>query len=223
LWIGPVDSMDQSQLNKPDMSLELLERLKVRYPKPLSALNWKNPWQLLVATVLSAQCTDKQVNKVTPEFFSFWPDAASLSRADPEQVQKVIRPTGFFRAKASNLTKTAYIVANKFSGQVPASMDELLSLPGVARKTANIVLFNAFGLNQGIAVDTHVRRLSLRLGLTDSSNTTVIERDLMALFPRQHWGEINHFMVLFGREICRARKPFCSACFLIDICPSRQI
>ena len=200
-------------------ALEILGRLRSKYPEPATALSWETPWQLLAATMLSAQCTDKQVNKVTPVLFNSWPDPASLSQADPEQLQEIIRPVGFFRTKARNLLDTANILVRDFRGQVPASMEELLLLPGVARKTANIVLYNAFGLNLGIAVDTHVQRISLRLGLTRAGSPGSLEQDLMKIFPSQEWGALNHMLVWFGREVCRAIKPMCARCFLADICP----
>ncbi len=204
-------------------ALEVLTRLKSFYPQPQIALHWKTPWQLLVASVLSAQSTDKQINKITPEFFARWPDPAALSRARLEEVQDVIRPAGFYRVKAKNLINSANMIAQKFNGQVPASMSELLLLPGVARKTANVILFNAFGINKGIAVDTHVKRVSRRLKLTASDNPVRIEKDLMALFPGSEWGILNQIMVLFGREICKAKKPLCSSCPLADVCPSSRV
>ncbi len=202
---------------------EVLSRLKSLYPEPHIALHWKTPWQLLVASVLSAQSTDKQINKITPKFFARWPNPAALSRARLEEVQDVIRPAGFYRVKAKNLINSANMVTRKFNGLVPASMNELLLLPGVARKTANVILFNAFGISQGIAVDTHVRRISLRLKLTESDNPVRIEKDLMDLFPESEWGILNQMMVLFGREICKAKKPLCSSCPLADICPSSRV
>ena len=202
---------------------EVLSRLKSLYPEPHIALHWKTPWQLLVASVLSAQSTDKQINKITPKFFARWPNPAALSRARLEEVQDVIRPAGFYRVKAKNLINSANMVTRKFNGLVPASMNELLLLPGVARKTANVILFNAFGISQGIAVDTHVKRISLRLKLTESDNPVRIEKDLMDLFPESEWGILNQMMVLFGREICKAKKPLCSSCPLADICPSSRV
>ncbi len=198
---------------------EMVKRLRKRYPAPKTALTWRIPWELLVATILSAQCTDVQVNKITPELFSRWPDPKSLSEADPQQVQQVIRPAGFFRTKSGNIMHSARIIAGKFQGRVPANMDELLSLPGVARKTANIVLYGAYGINAGVAVDTHVKRISHRMGLTRSQDPEKVEKDLMSQFEQEDWGDLNHMLVLLGREICRARKPLCGKCPLYDICP----
>lgn len=201
----------------------MLARLKSRYPVLKTALNWETPWQLLVATVLSAQCTDKQVNKVTPVFFQKWPAPFDLARAPVEEVARVVHSTGFYRNKSKNLVAAAGIVAREFNGEVPSSMQDLLSLPGIARKTANIVLSGAFGINHGIAIDTHVKRISFRLGLTESTNPSVIEKDLMPLFPRQDWANVNHMLVFFGREVCRARKPNCTGCELGDICSKKRI
>lgn len=197
----------------------IFDRLHARFPLPETMLTWKNPWELLVATVLAAQCTDARVNLVTPELFRRWPGPQELSRAGIPEVEQVIHSTGFFRQKAKNLVAAAKIITNNYHGQVPDSMTKLLTLPGVARKTANIVLSNALGKHEGIAVDTHVRRLSFRLGLTASTNPTTIEQDLMRLFPRTQWGDINLLLVLFGRDTCQARIPHCSACILADICP----
>ena len=198
---------------------EILVRLRAVFPNPAPALAFRCAYELLVATVLAAQCTDERVNQVTPEFFRRWPDPAALSRAEVAAVEAVVHSTGFFRQKAKNLVAAAQLMVERHAGAVPASMEALTALPGVARKTANIVLSNALGLNEGIAVDTHVRRLSFRLGLTVSDKPVVIERDLMPLFPRQAWGEINHLLVMHGRETCQARKPRCAPCVLGDICP----
>jgi len=197
----------------------VLKRLLDRYPDTKTTLNAASPWEILVATVLAAQCTDERVNTVTPELFRRWPDPQALAEARTEEVEPVIRSTGFYRNKARHLIQAARIVRDRHNGQVPASMEELLSLPGVARKTANIVLSGAFGVQEGIAVDTHVKRLANRMGLTRSDNPDQIERDLTPLFPRSEWGRINHLLVQFGRDVCRARGPRCSSCELADICP----
>lgn len=202
---------------------EIFKRLRIRYPSPVPALDHTNAWELLVATVLSAQCTDERVNKVTPGLFARWPGPAHLRHATQDELEAVVRSTGFFRNKAKNLIAAAARIMDVFAGQVPRTMAELITLPGVARKTANIVLSNAFGVQEGIAVDTHVARLSYRMGLTDSEDPVRIERDLMPLFPREHWGEINHMLVFFGREVCPARKPGCPACELAGICPKRGV
>lgn len=199
------------------------ERLAQRYPSPKTELDWQNPWELLVATVLSAQCTDARVNMVTPSLFARWRDVAAMAAADTADIETMVHSTGFYRNKAKHIREAARIICEQFAGNVPQTMPELLTLPGVARKTANVVLANAFGVFEGIAVDTHVKRISYRLGLTKSTNQDRIEQDLMKLFPRQRWGDINHFLVLFGREVCSARKPACPSCELNDICPKLEI
>jgi len=201
----------------------ILERLRPRYPGAASALIWTNPYQLLVSTVLAAQCTDARVNLVTPEFFRRWPDPAALAGADTADVEGVVHSTGFFRNKAKNLVAAAKLMVDRHGGAVPRTLAELTALPGLARKTANIVSGNAYGNHEGIAVDTHVKRLSFRLDLTDSGNPVVIEKDLIPLFPREAWGEINHLLVLFGRDVCQARKPRCEGCPLADVCPRKGL
>lgn len=201
----------------------ILERLRPRYPGAASALIWTDPYQLLVATVLAAQCTDARVNLVTPEFFRRWPDPATLATADMSEVEEVVHSTGFFRNKAKSLVAAAKLMVQRHGGTVPRSLAELTALPGLARKTANIVSGNAYGNHEGIAVDTHVKRLSYRLDLTGSENPVVIEKDLMPLFPREAWSEINHLLVLFGRDVCQARKPRCQDCPLADICPRKGL
>ncbi|MBC7356889.1 MAG: endonuclease III [Desulfomicrobiaceae bacterium] len=201
----------------------VLHRLRARYPAPRTQLDWTTPWELLAATMLSAQTTDVRVNQVTPELFARWPTPAHLAQAELAAIEGVIRSTGFFRAKARHLQATARILHERYGGRVPQTMAELLTLPGVARKTANIVLSNAFGIYEGIAVDTHVKRVSFRLGLTTATQPGRIERDLMELFPRPTWGDLNHYLVLFGREVCSARKPRCAACPLADICPRNGV
>ncbi|MFO7801203.1 MAG: endonuclease III [Desulfovermiculus sp.] len=202
-----------------DRAAAVLHRLRDRYPQVKSQLRWRSAWELLVATVLAAQCTDTRVNAVTPVFFAQWPTIQDLAQADVVEVQEVIRSTGLYRNKAKHLIQAARKLVHNHQGRVPSTMPELTSLPGVARKTANIVLSHAFGVHEGIAVDTHVKRLSLRLGLTGSHNPDKIELDLMPLFPRPAWGEINHLLVWYGREVCTARSPRCSACILSDLCP----
>lgn len=195
------------------------ERLATRYPQPKTALDWQTPWELLVATILSAQCTDARVNLVTPQVFATWKTVHELASADQSALEDAIRSTGFYRNKAKNLLGAARRIVAVYSGQVPKTMEEILTLPGVARKTANVVLSNAFGVQAGIAVDTHVKRISFRLGLTSHTNPDKVEQDLLPLFPRPHWGDVNHYLVLFGREVCTARKPACSTCELGDLCP----
>ncbi len=207
-------------INRRERAAKVLAGLKARYPEMKAHLNFSNAWELLVATVLSAQCTDQRVNSVTPQLFGRWPTPVLLGRAAPEEVEEIIRSTGFFRNKARNIIEASAIVADKFAGEVPANMEDLLTLPGVARKTANVVLFNAFGLNEGLAVDTHVKRLAKRLDLTGSDNPERVEQDLMAVFPREEWGGVNHRMVSFGRDVCNAKSPLCSRCEMNSFCPS---
>lgn len=195
------------------------EGLARRYPSPATHLVAANAWELTVATVLSAQCTDKRVNMVTPELFARWPDPASLARAEAKELETVIRSTGFYQNKAKNLIGAARRVVEAYGGEVPASMDDLVTLPGVGRKTANVVLWGAFGINEGIAVDTHVGRIALRLGLTKSRDPVQAERDLVKLFPRAEWGKVNHRMVWFGRDVCDAKKPACERCEFEEMCP----
>ncbi len=207
---------------------EVFAILAARYPSPAPALDYADAWGLLVATVLAAQCTDARVNQVTPTLFARWPRIADLAGADVADIEDVVRSTGFFRNKAKNLKAAAARVMEVYGGEVPRSMAELITLPGVARKTANIVLSNAFGINEGIAVDTHVTRLAFRLGFTQSSDPKIIERDLMPLFDRSQWADINHYLVFFGREACDARKPKCAPengppCPLAHLCPRKGL
>ncbi len=208
---------------KQQRATQILKRLELRYPLPKPALDWRSAWELLVATVLAAQCTDVRVNKITPGLFASWPDIASMAAADVADIEQTIRSTGLFRNKAKNLKGAAKLIMDEFEGLVPRTMAELVRLPGVARKTANIVLSNAYNINEGIAVDTHVTRLSLRMGLTKHKDAPRIEQDLMPLFPRKSWANVNHFLVYYGREVCPARKPRCSMCELSDICPQNGV
>ena len=200
----------------------VLAALRARYPQPATHLVAANAWELLVATVLAAQCTDARVNTVTPELFRRWPGPAELARTTQEELESVIRPTGFYHSKARNLLGAARRVCEVYGGEVPPLLAELITLPGVARKTANVVLFGAFGLNEGLAVDTHVKRISYRLGLTAQTDPVAVEKDLMRLFPRAEWGDVNHRMVWFGRDVCHARSPRCGDCELSDVCPRRE-
>ncbi len=207
---------DKTPAQRAPLILELLAR---RYPAPRSQLTAETPWEILVSTVLAAQCTDVRVNLVTPQLFARWPGPAELSKAGQEELEEVIRSTGLFRSKAKHLIAAARLVMADYAGRVPDAMKDLLRLPGVARKTANIILWSGYGRNEGVAVDTHVRRIAARLGLTASDRPEVIERDLMTLFPRDSWGDLNHRLVWFGREVCLARKPLCKSCELYDLCP----
>ena len=199
---------------------EILVILKRLYPDATCSLTYDSPVQLLVATILSAQCTDKRVNMVTPALFARFPDAPSLAAADREELESLIRSTGFYRNKAKNIQGACRKIVLEFEGEVPQTMEELLTLPGVARKTANVVLAHAFGINAGVTVDTHVKRLSGRLGLTQHNDPIRIERDLMQLLPQVEWENFSISLIYHGREICKARKPNCGDCQLSALCPS---
>ena len=201
----------------------ILGRLLKEYPDAHCALNFTNAFQLLGATILSAQCTDKRVNMVTPGLFKRYPTPNALASAKPEDVEEIIKSTGFFRSKTKSLIGMATGLVETYGGNVPAEMDALVTLPGVGRKTANVILGNAFGRNDGIVVDTHVTRLSNRLGLTKESDAVKIEQDLVKLFPQHHWTMISHLLIDHGRQVCDARAPRCGACLLADICPSALI
>ena len=198
----------------------LLDRLLAKYPDAHCALDFRNAFELLCATILSAQCTDTRVNMVTPELFAGYPDAAALADADLARVEEVIRSTGFFRSKAKSLVGMARGLVERHGGEVPADMESLVLLPGVGRKTANVILGNAFGRNDGVVVDTHVTRLSNRLALTKESDPVKIERALLPLFPQERWTMLSHLLIEHGRQVCAARAPRCGSCFLADVCPS---
>ena len=208
------------KLSLKQRSLEILIRLKRLYPEAPCTLNYETPVQLLVATILSAQCTDDRVNLVTPALFERFPDAVALGNADLEDLESLVRSTGFYRNKSKNIKGACQAIVNKFNNQVPQRMELLLELPGVARKTANVVLAHAFGINMGVTVDTHVKRLSQRLGLTEHTDPTRIERDLMVLLPQPDWENWSIRLVYHGRAVCNARNPACNICELADLCPS---
>ena len=199
---------------------ETISRLKAAYPNARTELSWTNPLELLVATILSAQTTDVRVNLVTPNLFAKYPTAADYAGADPEELEEDIRPTGFFRNKAKSLLGMARALVEDHGGEVPRTMPELVALPGVGRKTANVVLGNAFSIDEGVVVDTHVRRLSNRLGFTTQKDPEKIERDLMQTVPREDWTVFSHLLILHGRSTCKSRKPDCENCTLNDLCPS---
>jgi endonuclease-3 len=201
----------------------ILKRLKRAYPDAHCALDHRTPFELLVATILSAQCTDARVNLVTPALFARYPTAKALAGARPEDVEALIRSTGFFRNKAKNLIAMAAALVERHGGEVPADMEQLRVLPGVGRKTANVVLGNAFGKNVGVTVDTHVTRLSGLLGLTRHTDPVKIETDLMALVPRRDWTLVSHLLIWHGRSVCVARRPNCPGCVLSDLCPSAKL
>jgi endonuclease-3 len=198
----------------------VLSRLKREYPDAHCELDHRSAFELLCATILSAQCTDARVNMVTPHLFDRYPDPATLARAKPAELEGIIKSTGFFRNKTKSLIGMAQALVAEHAGKVPRTMDELQRLPGVGRKTANVILGNAYGINEGITVDTHVGRLSRRLGLTRHDDPVKVEQDLMKVIPRKDWTLISHLLIFHGRRVCTARSPRCDACVLADICPS---
>ena len=202
---------------------QIIALLRTTYPDAECALVYRNAWELLVSTILSAQCTDKRVNMVTPALFARFPSVEAFASASREDLEIAIRSTGFFRNKAKNIQGAAHVMLEKFGGAVPKTMAELLELPGVARKTANVVLGVAFQVADGIVVDTHVSRLSQRMKLTREKDPTKIERDLMQVVPQADWIDIGHLLIHHGRALCTARKPACSECPLQDLCPSAAI
>jgi endonuclease III len=199
---------------------QLLAVLKKAYPQVSIPLTHRNPFELLAATILSAQCTDVRVNQVTPALFKIFPDAGRMAKARPARLERLIRSTGFYHNKAKSLLGMSRLLVQRFAGRVPRTMDELLLLPGVARKTANVVLGGAFGVTAGVVVDTHVLRLSRRLGLTAQTAPEKVERDLMGLLPRTEWNDFSLRLIYHGRQVCFARKPNCAGCTLNVLCPS---
>jgi len=199
---------------------KVINLLNKKYKNPKTALNYKTNHQLLVATILSAQCTDKRVNEVTKDLFKKYKKVSDYAKISADEFEKDIRTTGFFKNKAKNIVEASKIIIEKFSSRIPDSMEKLILLPGVARKTANVVLSEAFGKNEGIAVDTHVRRLSQRLNLSANSNPDKIEKDLIEITAKKDWGKLSNLLISHGRTICSARNPKCSACVLKEDCPS---
>ena len=208
-------------MTRSERAALLIERLAKIYPNAHCELHFSTPLELLIATILSAQCTDVQVNKVTPALFAAFPTAAAYAAATTEEMEHQIRAIGLFRNKAKNIRAAARDIVEKHGGEVPRTLAELIALAGVGRKTANVVLGNAFGIDEGIVVDTHVDRLSHRLKLTTKSDVRKIENDLMKLIPRQHWTLFSHWLIWHGRRRCTARNPDCPNCELADFCPSR--
>jgi endonuclease-3 len=202
---------------------EIVRRLKKSYPQPETALHYKTPFELLVATILSAQTTDVHVNKVTGSLFKKYKTIEDYADAPLDALRKDVSSINFYNNKAKNIQASAKMIIEQFNSRVPKTMEELTALPGVARKTANIVLFSAYGINGGIAVDTHVKRLAFRLGLTKYEDPVKIEKDLMAITPKQEWGDLSHLLIYHGRQVCQAKKPKHADCVLFDICPSRDI
>jgi len=214
-------------VKKPEVYLEpkvraqkIIELLGKEHSDAKIALHYKNPLELLVATILSAQATDDQINALTPKLFQKYTSAEDYANADLTELEQDIRSSGFYHNKAKNLKNTGKLLVEKHNSQVPKTMEELVELPGVARKTANIVLFNAYAIIAGIAVDTHVRRLAQRLGLSENTNQDKIEKDLMNIVPKDKWMRIADLLILHGRRVCNARKPRCDACVLKKLCPS---
>jgi endonuclease-3 len=202
---------------------EIISILKETYPDARCALEHRNAYELLCATILSAQCTDARVNLVTPALFTRYPTPFELARAEPADVEEIIKSTGFFRNKTKSLIGMAQAVVADHGGEVPRTMEELRQLPGVGRKTANVVLSNAYGTNEGVTVDTHVTRLSGLLGLTRDTDPVRIEEDLMRLYPREDWGILSHLLIFHGRQVCIARRPRCGECVLARLCPSSLV
>ena len=210
----------ENQDTKKKRTAAIIGELRRLYPDAKCALVHRSAYELLVATILSAQCTDVRVNIVTPALFAKFPDAAHLAKADPKELERMIQSTGFFRSKAKSLLAAATDIVGKHGGEVPATMEELTALRGVGRKTANVVLGNAFGQNVGVVVDTHVGRLSVRLGLTRHTDPQKVEQDLMKLVPQDQWTDFAHLLIYHGRQICSARQPQCERCTLLKLCPT---
>ncbi len=212
----------QDNMELQDFVSEITLRLRKAYPDAQCELNYETPIQLLVATILSAQCTDKRVNEVTKTLFAKYPTEADFATAKRSELEQYIRPTGFYRQKAKYIQQSCQAIIHKHGGEVPASISSLVQLTGVARKTANVVLGEIHGIADGITVDTHVKRLANRMGLTSAISPTKVERDLMAIIPRENWIIISHLLIFHGRRVCHARKPDCPNCSLNDICASAE-
>jgi endonuclease-3 len=211
-------------MNTPKTIAEIIKRLNKEYPgTPQTVLRFSTPFELLVATILSAQTTDVLVNRVTTDLFKKYRSVQDVANTTPEKFAQDIRSVNFFNNKAKNINKTAKMIIERFGGEVPRTMEELVSLPGVARKTANIVLSSAFGINEGIAVDTHVKRLAYRLGLTKHDDPVKIEQNLIAITPKKEWGRLSHLLIFHGRKVCQAKKADHAICVLVDLCPSNDI
>jgi endonuclease-3 len=215
--------MEVGPVEKKQVVKEIIALLEKEYPDPKTALKHRTPFELLVATILSAQSTDVQINKITRDLFRKYRGPEDYARVPREELERDIRSSGFFRSKARNIQAASRMIMEEFGGEVPRSMEELTRLPGVARKTANIVLSNAFGIDEGIAVDTHVKRLSQRLGLSRNRDPNKIEQDLMEVVPKEYWRDFSHLLILHGRAVCQARRPRHDKCVLYHLCPSRDI
>ncbi len=215
----PLNRSIHSKKQQRERAEVIAFRLNSAYPHARCSLDFESPFQLLIATILSAQCTDKRVNSVTPDLFHRWPTPKAMADASQAQIEAVIHSTGFFRAKAKNIRGCCQKLTAQYGGEVPRSMHELVSLPGVGRKTANVVLGSGFGQAVGVVVDTHVGRIARRLRLTRHVNPVQVEHDLAAVFPQQHWIALSHLIIEHGRTVCQARTPHCEACVLADLCP----
>jgi len=213
----------ESKKKKEERANAVFDLLESEYPEAKTALDHANPFELAVATILSAQCTDERVNLVTPELFRRFPDAEALANAPQEELEEIVHSTGFFRNKARNLIGMAEAVTREYGGELPRSLEALTRLPGIGRKTANVILGNAFGIDEGVVVDTHVKRLSGRLGFTRETAPEKVEEDLMKLFPRERWTPLSHLLIFHGRAACVARKPRCRECVVAHLCPSSRV
>ena len=217
---APVSTTAKGRVGSAPGALKLLKK---NYPNAHCALIHKNSFELLIATILSAQCTDERVNIVTKVLFKKFPNSQTLARASAPEVEEIIRSTGFYKNKAKSLLFCSRALVEKFHGEVPQEMESLIQLAGVGRKTANVVLGNSYGIVSGVVVDTHVGRLSLRLGWTQQSDPIKVEQDLMALFPKAEWIMLSHYLIFHGRNLCKARSPQCERCFLFDLCPKNKV
>jgi endonuclease-3 len=213
----------ESKKARRERAGRIFQELEREYPDATTALSHTTPFELAVATILSAQCTDERVNLVTPALFDTYPDARSLAQADQEELEGLIHSTGFFRNKARSLIGMARAVMAEHEGELPRTLAELTRLPGIGRKTANVVLGNAFGIDEGVVVDTHVKRLSVRMGFSKEKTPEKIERDLMETFPTERWTDLSHLLIFHGRQVCPARKPRCAECVVARLCPSSSL
>ena len=216
------DQQAQPSAAERERAARIVATLRELYPDAKCSLDFTTPLELLVATVLSAQCTDERVNAVTKRLFQQYRSAADYAHADPETLEQDIKQTGFYRNKAKHLRETGQLLVERYGGEVPRTMAELIELPGVARKTANVVMGNAYGIVEGVVVDTHVGRLARRLGLTTSEDPVKVEQELMALLPQRDWLDLSHLLIYHGRAVCQARKPLCETCALAPLCPTGQ-
>jgi endonuclease-3 len=213
----------ESRKAKRERAGRIFEILSEEYPEATTALNHTDPFQLAVATVLSAQCTDERVNRVTPSLFARFPDPPALADAPLDELEEIIHSTGFFRNKAKSLVRMAQALVTRHAGELPQSLAELTKLPGIGRKTANVILGNAFGIDEGVVVDTHVKRLSGRMGFSEEKTPEKIEQDLMEVFDRVRWTPLSHLLIVHGRQVCPARKPRCEDCPVAHLCPSSSV